>query len=140
MPLQSKRQRQSLNALAIGREKLACLMRGSTEQNVSDQQDAATASTSNSPDIQLDVDDLLSPIDAPDDDDETVDLMFDMDTSVRSDADHQLQSFCESWMLQLDRDDRMSLGIFLAHNLKAHLGKGDTEAAELAGMMVGRSE
>ena len=34
----------------------------------------------------------------------------------------------------------MSLDIFLLYNLKEHLGKGETEAAELAGIMVGRSE
>ena len=59
-----------------------------------------------------------------------------MDARVSSDTDHQRESFCENWMLQLDRDDRMSLGVFLIHNLKAHMGKGETEAAELAGMMV----
>ena len=34
----------------------------------------------------------------------------------------------------------MSLGIFLVYNLKVHMGKGEVEAAELAGRMVGRSE
>ena len=43
-------------------------------------------------------------------------------------------------MLQLDRDDRMSLGIFLASQIKNHLGKGATESAELAGLMVGKSD
>jgi hypothetical protein len=140
MPPKSKRQRQSQNALAIGREKLARLMSGASEQNVSDQQDAASGSNANPVDVQLGVADLLSPIDAPYDDDETVDPTFDLDASVRSDSAHQLESFNENWMLQLDRDDRMSLGIFIVHNLKVHLGKGETEAAELAGMMVGRSE
>ena len=107
---------------------------------MSNQQDASPASTSNTANIELGVADLLSPTDAPDDDDETVDPTFDMDASVSSDTDHQRESFCENWMLQLDRDDRMSLGSFLVHNLKAHMGKGETEAAELAGMMVGRSE
>ena len=40
----------------------------------------------------------------------------------------------------MDRDDRMSLGIFLTYNLKAHLEKRETDAAELAGLMVNRSE
>ena len=140
MPPKNKRQKQSESALAIGREKLVRLMSGSSDHNVSDQQDASLASTSNTANVELGVADLLSPTDAPDDDDETVDPTFDMDASVSSDTDHQRESFCENWMLQLDRDDRMSLGIFLVHNLKTHMGKGETEAAELAGMMAGRSE
>ena len=140
MPPKSKRQRQSQNALAIGREKLARLMSGASEQNVSDQPDAVSESTTNSADVELGVSDLLSPTDAPDDDDETADPTFDLDASARSDTALQLESFCENWMLQLDRDDRLSLGIFLVYNLKVHMGKGETEAAELAGMMVGRSE
>ena len=86
-------------------------------------------------DVQLDVADLLSPTDAPDDDNETVDPTFDLDASVRSDSTHQLESFCENWMLQLDRVDRMSLGIFLVP--KVYLGKGETEAAE---WLFGKSE
>ena len=48
-------------------------------------------------------------------------------------------NWIENWVVQLDRDDGMSLGIFIAYNLKAHLGKGETEAAELARLMVNRS-
>ena len=140
MPPKSKRQRQSQNALALGREKLARVMSGTSEQSASGQQDAPSVSTVDPVDAELGVADLLSSTDAPDDDDETVDPTFDLDVSAQSDTAHQLESFCENWVLQLDRDDRMSLGIFLAYNLKAHLGKGETEAAELAGLMVNRSE
>ena len=45
-------------------------------------------------------------------------------------------NWIENWVVQLDRDDGMFLGIY---NLKAHLGKGETEAAELARLMVNRS-
>ena len=76
-------------------------MSGASEQNVSDQQDAASGSNASPVDVQLGVADLLSPIDAPDDDDETVDPTFDLDASVRSDSAHQHESFCENWMLQL---------------------------------------
>ena len=72
---------------------------------------------------------LLIPIDAPGDDDEAMDPTFDLDSSMRSDTAHQFESFSENWMLQMDG--------FLVHNLKVHLGKGGTGAADLAGMMVG---
>ena len=136
MPPKAKRHRQSRNALAIGREKLA---RVAHQQDVSDRQDSPSAGTANSTNVELDASVLLSPIDAPDDDDEAMDPTFDLDSSMHSDTAHQFESFSENWMLQLDRDDRMSLGIFLVHNFKVHLGKGGTEAADLAGMMVGRS-
>jgi hypothetical protein len=81
----------------------------------------------NSTYVQLGVADLLSPIDAPYDDDETVDPTFDLDASVRSDSAHQLESFNENWMLQLDRDNRMSLSIFLVRYLKVQMGKGERQ-------------
>ena len=137
MPPKSERQRQSMNALAVGKEKFAHVTRGTSEQSVSDQQDAPLVSTVDSVDAELGVAYLLSPTHALDDDDETVDPTFDLDVSAQS---HPFESFCENWILQLDCGDRVSLGIFLAYNLKAHLGKGETEAAELAGSMVNRSE
>ena len=79
MPPKNKRQKQSESALAIGREKLVRLMSGSSDHNVSNQQDVSPASTSNTANVELGVADLLSPTDAPDDDDETVDPTFDMD-------------------------------------------------------------
>lgn len=97
MPPKSKRQRQSQNALAIGREKLARLTSGASEFNESGQED--TASTSKA-DVELGVADLLSTSDAPDDDDEMVDPTFDIDSSMRSDTTHQLESFCENWVFQ----------------------------------------
>ena len=106
MPPKSKRQRQSQNALAIGREKLSRLMSVTSKQNVSDQQDAVSASTASATDVDLGAAELLSPINAQDVDDETVDLTFDFDASVCPATAHQFNSFCESWMLQLDRDDQ----------------------------------
>ena len=114
MPPKTKRQRQSQNALAIGREKPARLMSGACQQNLRDQQDAALVSST---DDELGVADLLSSTDAPDHGEEAVDPTFDLEASVRSDTAHQFESFCEHWVLQLDLDDRMSLCIFLAHNL-----------------------
>ena len=39
-----------------------------------------------------------------------------------------------------DTEDRVSLGLFLSFQLTNLLGKGETEAAELAGLMVGKCE
>ena len=96
IPLKSKRQRQSQNTLAIGREKLARVI---SEQSASSQQDAPSVSTMDSVDAELSMADLLS---APDDDDETVDPTFGLDVTAQSDTAHQLESFCENWVLQLD--------------------------------------
>ena len=98
MPPKSKRQRQSMNALAIGREKLARVMSGTSEQSASGQQDAPSVTTVDSVDAELGVPYLLSPTDALDDDDETVDPTFDLDVSAQSDTAHQLKSFCENWV------------------------------------------
>ena len=45
-------------------------------------------------DAVIGVADLLSPIDAPDD--ETVDPTFDPNVSAQSDTAHQFESFCEN--------------------------------------------
>ena len=43
-------------------------------------------------------------------------------------------------MLQLERDDKLYLGLFLCFQLSNLLGSGETESVELAGMMIGRSD
>ena len=53
---------------------------------------------------------IVMPEDALDTDDETVDPSFDLDSSIKSDVDHTVETFCEDWVCQLDRDDRVSLG------------------------------
>ena len=92
MPPKSKRQRESMNALAIGREKLARVMSGTSEQNASGQQDAPSVSTVDSVDAELGVPYLLSPTDALDDDDETVDPTFDLDVSATIYASYKYES------------------------------------------------
>ena len=67
--------------------------------------------------------------DALDTDDEAIDPSFDLDSSLRSDLDHQLE-----------REDRVSLGLFLCIQLSKHFDLGDTKVAEIAGIMVRRSD
>ncbi len=76
------------------------------------------------------------PEDALDTEDEDVDPSFDLDSSIKDDVDHLVDTFCEEWV----RDDKVSLGLFLAFQLSKHLALGETRSAELAGLMVGRSD
>ena len=43
-----------------------------------------------------------------------------------------VERFCEDWISHLDRDDRVSLGLFLSFQLANHLNLGETKAAEPA--------
>ena len=83
---------------------------------------------------------VAMPNDALDTDDEVVDPSFDLDSSVRCDTDHIVETFCEDWVCHLDRDDRVSLGLFLCFQLSRYLQLGETKAAELSGMVIGKSD
>ena len=78
--------------------------------------------------------------DALDTDDEAVDPSFNFDSSMKSDADHLQESFCEEWISHFEREDRVSLALFLCFQLSKHFNLGKTKAAELAGEMVGQSD
>ena len=78
--------------------------------------------------------------DVLDTDDEAVDPSFDLDSSMKSDVDHLEESLCEEWVSHLKREDRVSLGLFLCFQLSKHFNLGEIKAAELSGMMVGRSD
>lgn len=73
-------------------------------------------------------------------DSKSVNPSFNLDTSVKSDDDFMVESFCENWVLQLGRDDMVSLALFLTFQLSKHFDCGTTKAAELAGLMVGWSD
>lgn len=79
-------------------------------------------------------------VEALDTDDEEIDPSFDLDSSMKSDTVHLVDTFCEEWVAQLDWEDKVSLGLFICFQLKNILGKGETEAAELAGMMIMKCE
>lgn len=49
---------------------------------------------------------------ALDTDNESVDPSFSLDDSMKSDTDYFVDNFCEEWVIQLDRDDKVSLGLF----------------------------
>ena len=62
---------------------------------------------------------------------EDIDPSFDLDASMKSDSEHMTERFCEDWVSHLDRDDLVSLGLFLSFQLASHLNLGETKAAEL---------
>lgn len=78
--------------------------------------------------------------DALDTENEDVDPSFDLDSSLKEDVDHIVDNFCEEWVLQLEHDDKVALGLFLSFQLSKHFDLGETKSAELAVVMVGRSD
>ena len=83
---------------------------------------------------------MSMPEDALDTDDETVDPTFDLDSSMTADVDFTVDNFCEDWVCHLERDDRVSLGLFLCFQHKKQFKLRETEAAEMAGLMIGKSD
>lgn len=77
--------------------------------------------------------------DALDTDNEDMDPTLDRDASMKKDSEFLAERFCEDRVLQLDNDDKVSLGLFLCLQLSKNVGCEETKAAELAGM-VGRSK
>ena len=64
---------------------------------------------------------------------------FDLSSIIKSDTQHQIKTFCDEWVSQLQRDDRYALGVFLQYHLET-IGKSETEAAESGGSMIRQSE
>ena len=77
---------------------------------------------------------------ALDTDDEEVDPSFDLDLSIKSDTDYTDETFCEEWVSHLGRDDLVLRSLFLCFQLSRHLGVGETKAAELSALMIGKSD
>lgn len=73
------------------------------------------------------------PLDSTDDSD----YSYDPDADVSVDA-VVLETFVENWVLSLDRDDTISLGLFLFHHLTVTLNIPKTKAAESCGMMTSK--
>ena len=71
-------------------------------------------------------------------DDEAMDLSFDLNSSVKSRHSALEWNVCGEWVSQLSRDDRYTFGLFLQNHLRETVGKSETEAAKLAGLMIGQ--
>lgn len=72
--------------------------------------------------------------------DTDTDATFDPKEELKSNPVLELEQFVEEWELSLDRDDRISLGLFLVYNLQYTLNFTATKACEYAAIMMGRSE
>ena len=71
---------------------------------------------------------------------DSVDLTCDAEASERMDEDDVGERFWEDFVLLLDSDQRISVGIVLSFQLEKLFKLGSTRAAELAGMTIGRSD
>ena len=78
-------------------------------------------------------------VDALDTDDEETDPSFELESSMVSDTNYMVKTFCEDWVSHHDREDCVSLSLFLCFQLTKHLALGETKAAELSGAMIGKS-
>ena len=72
----------------------------------------------------------------PTDDDPT----FDPDDEISNNPNLKLERFVEEWVVQLDRDNKISFGLFLMYNLQHVLNFTSTNSAEYAAIMMGTSE
>lgn len=67
------------------------------------------------------------------------DYSYDPEADVYVDA-VAMETFLENWVLSLDRDDTISLGLFLLHHLTLTLRIPKTKAAEFTSMMLGKAD
>ena len=139
MPPKSSRKRQLAASLEKARE---CKRRQESGEEPSSTTDLEArterSGTVHKQDESVEV--LTLSQDAPDIDDESVDPTFDLESSLLSDTDYMVEDFCDDWVSHLDRDDLVSLGLFLCFQLSKHFDIGETKAAEVAGMMINKSD
>ena len=128
MPPKSKRQRHVAYSLELARE--AKRTRVESEEGCG----ARTVEVTDK------LEDLVESADALDSDDEEKDPTFELESSMVSDNDFMAETFCEDWVSHLGKEDCVSLGVFLCFQLAKHLALGETKAAELAGVMIGKSD
>lgn len=124
MPPKSRRQKQLLEAAERARKaKSESVAPDSTEVSVSTAQGQCSSNLT-----------------ASNHDSEESDGSYNPDEDLSADDNLKLEKFSEEWLVSLDRDDRLSLGLFLSYHLRAMFNFTVTNAAEYAGLMVGRSE
>ena len=68
------------------------------------------------------------------------DPTFDPAEEMSSNPSLKLEQHVEEWVCSLDRDDTISLGLFVAFHLEHMLSFTATKAAEYAAIMLGKSE
>ena len=68
------------------------------------------------------------------------DPTFDPEEELASTPALKLETFVEEWVISLERDDKIALGLFFTFNLKQAFNCTSTKAAEYAAMMMSKSE
>ena len=72
--------------------------------------------------------------------DTVADPSYDPDKDLSENIDLKLKQFVEEWVLQLDRDDMIGLSLFFCFHLEKLFNFTQTNAAEYASIMLGKSE
>lgn len=74
------------------------------------------------------------------DEDSNLDPSFDPDKELAANPKLKLEQYIEEWVLSLDREDKISLGLFVSFHLEHLLNFTKTNAADYSGIMIGKSE
>ena len=59
---------------------------------------------------------------------------------MRDEVDTALEQFIEDWVISLDREDTISLSLFLTYHFSNLMNFTSTKAAEYAAIMIGKSD
>lgn len=74
------------------------------------------------------------------DEDSNLDPTFNPDKELVTNPKLKLEQYVEEWVLSLDREDKISLGLFVSFHLQNLLNFTQSNAADYTGIMVGKSE
>ena len=83
---------------------------------------------------------IPTPTSANDPESDRSDATFDCEQEATSSSQAVLEQFVEDWVMTLDRENTISLALFLTYNLVNLLNLSFTNAAEYIGIMIGKSE
>ena len=111
MPPKTKRQKQLEKSLEKAREAKKSRPEPDSKAEAATRTDNLIDDDAGEPSGLADL--LTMSDDALDTEDEEKDPTFDMDLSMKQHMDHITDIFCEDWATHLDRDDRVSLSLFL---------------------------
>ena len=103
-----------------------------------------TSSANVETDVETDVTAFASPILRPSVESEicsmTSDASYDPEVDLASNDTLRMEKFADEWLVTLDREDRISLGLFLSHHLKQLFNFTLSNAVEYAALMTDRSQ
>ncbi len=120
MPPKSRRRKQLEEALRKAREKKKAKVDNHTSAAAAEEDKGAGGRSSDS--------------------EVSTDPSYDPAEDLSTDANLRLEQFAEEWVVTLDREDKVSLALFLCYHLEHLFGHSHTKAAEYTGMMLGKSD